>query len=217
MVLNSVGSADAAAPKKIKIGKTEYYAGDLLSMASRMTKVTRNPAVKIALTAINLCKGNGVNAFGFASLSGKSGGVVAWAPADLSGCIGTSGGGPGGEIFSPCFEGYRTPENQDPTGVSGGRTSGRSFVLIAGTSTQTCADLSTQAPGGVWGTTGLPVPGLPAQSVVVVKCQRMSGNVLLDLVAPYSNSLPAPKNTYWIDDSFVWTEYVQAIDGVPTC
>jgi hypothetical protein len=203
----SVG--DAQSLQTIQIGSSSYHAGNPMELTSYIP----NKYVQLALSAINRCKAMQVT--GFWSTQTASGGVVAWAPTDVLACFERDsrvmGGGPGG-----CTHLYRTPAEQDPTKISG-RNWPEYFVLLAATNAQACADLSTQVPGGVWGKTTAPAQGLPSGSTVVIKCQRTSGQRILDYVAPYGAPLPISKAAAWIDDESVFTGITTKIPGVPEC
>jgi hypothetical protein len=204
----SEGAVAQSSFGSVTIGNSAYLTGSVLEIASRIPRTT---AVRFALTAIRSCQS--ARAYGFVSTQRVAGGVVGWVPANLSGCFGVAGGGPGS---SACLRAYRTPRQPDPTGVSGGRSLPSYYVLFAATSPQTCADLSTQVPGGVWARLSVAAGGLSRGSVIVVKCQRNTTGGLFDYVAPYSTALPASKRAFWVADRNVATGG-DRLPGVPTC
>jgi len=181
----------------VTIAGSRYLYGNLTRIGASLV---RTPSIRLALRIINACPR--AKAYGFISTRGSGAGVVAWMPTNPLECFGTTGGGPS---IDPCLQSFRT------------RTSPRYYALIAATGRQTCADLSTQAPGGVSARTTRGVPGLPAQSNIVVKCQIWRSQGLMDYVAPYRNSLPASKPAFWIHDYYVATGVDERLAGVPTC
>jgi hypothetical protein len=207
----AVGSASARQQlpiKYVKIGTTSYLAADMNTMASRLV---RWPGLKAVLAAVRQCRG--ASAWGFVSRHGA--GIAAWVPVRISGCFpSTSGGGPAtGSSFTPCFQLYLTTNRPDPTGVSNGAAvPAHRAVLIAATNTQTCADLSTQVPGGVWGTHS-------NGRVVIIKCQYVATQGLADyLVLPIPNfKPPTSRPTYVAYDRNVDTGGATWLSGVPHC
>lgn len=181
----------------VQIADSRYWYGNLGRIGANLI---RTPSVRTVLRIINLCRT--ARAYGFVATRGRGAGVVAWMPEDPRECFGTTGGGPSGD---PCLQAFRTPARP------------RYYVFIAATGRQVCADLSTQAPGGVTAQTTRGVPGLRAGSVIRVKCQVWTAKGLLDYVASYSSSLPASKRAYWIYDYYVATGVDGRLAGVPTC
>ncbi len=206
--------ADAQTVSKITIGARTYYTADALSLAG---KLPLNPGVRAVLGLVRRCPG--VQAHAFLSLTQLDGGVAAWAPGSLLGCLEVSGGGPagGGPVRTPCLQAGRTPANQDPAGVANRPTAPRSFVIFAATSVEACADISTQVPGGVWGQTTAPVAGLPAGSVRLVKCQIGTAQGLLDYFAEFRSRVPASKPALWLYDAYVNTGITRPLQNVPSC
>jgi hypothetical protein len=193
----------------VNIGGHRYLTGDLKVLGSRFVKTT---SIRFVLAAISQCRG--VQVRGFVSTSGF--GITASMPTSLAGCIETSGGGPGGG--GPCVQGFKTPQIPDPTGVAGvPAPTTRHYVMFAGSGSTVCRDISTQVPGGVWAQTGISVPGLPAGSVALVKCQLPTAEGIYDYLASYTPSLPASKSTYWFDDYYFDTGVTGRLAGVPAC
>jgi hypothetical protein len=192
----------------VNIGGHRYLTGDLEALGSRFVKTT---SIRFVLAAISRCQG--VQLRGFVSTSGV--GITAYLPTSLAGCIGTSGGGPGGA--GPCVQGFKTPRYPDPTGVAGVTTQIRYYVMFAGSGSTVCRDVSTQVPGGVWARTGASVPGLPAGSVALVKCQLPTSKGIYDYLASYTSGLPASKSTYWLHDYYFKTGVTGRLAGVPAC
>jgi hypothetical protein len=193
----------------VNIGGRNYLTGDLKLLASRLVKTT---SIRFVLTAISRCRG--VQVRGFVSTSGF--GLTAYLPTSLAGCVETPRGGPGGG--GPCVQGFKTPQFPDPTGVAGvtGRPA-RHYVMFAASGSTVCQDISTQVPGGVWARTGTSVPGLPAGSVALVKCQLPTSEGLYDYLAPTATALPASKPTYWIHDYYFESGATRRLAGVPAC
>jgi hypothetical protein len=195
----------------VTIGGRHYVTGNVVSLASRLVNTTD---IRFVLSAIQSCRGFQVRVF--VSTSGV--GITAYVPLSFTGCFGTTGGGPGGQVGGPCLQAFQTPQVPDPTGVAGipgGQT--RYYVLFAGTNSTVCADISTQVPGGVWARTTASVPGLPAGSVALVKCQFPSREGLFDYLAPPKSSLPASKPTYWLNDYYFDSGATNRLTGVPAC
>jgi hypothetical protein len=224
---NAVPGLPAPSPtllpvKKVQIGTTVYRAGDVQTL---LGSFVRTGSINTVLRVVRLCKS--ASSWAFVSIQNRQGGIVAWMPNNPIQCLGVTGGGPGagggGPSNSPCLQAYRTPADQDPGGVHGQHgTAGRYYVFIAGTGGTICADLTTQVPGGVWGRTTAAVPGLPARSVIPIKCQEWRtdsfGKVrLVDYLAPLTSSLPANKSTFRLYDDYVETGIVNRLANVPSC
>jgi hypothetical protein len=202
-------SARAAAlwpVKVVTVNGTAYAAGDVVTFAQRITKTT---SIRIVLNLIKACRNAG--AWGF--ISSRGAGIVAWAPTRLGRCWGPMGGGP---AFSPCLQGFTTPATPDPLGLGrGGFPQYR--VLIAATNTATCADMSTQVPGGVWGRTGVAFRGYPAGSPMMVTCQYTDAQgYLRDYVATGVQTVPRSRAALWFYDAYFETGG-DRMDGVPGC
>jgi hypothetical protein len=193
--------------KRITIGNASYLAGSVPAVVGGIVKT---PSVKTVLALIRACPR--AQSWGFVSTRGA--GVVAWVPDSIFRCFGVTGGGP---LNSPCLQKFHTPLRPNPTRIPGVPASIRYFVLIAATSTATCADLSTQVPGGVWARTTATVGSVPRGTLEVVKCQVATTSGLVDFVAPFSRSLPVSKpGAFAIFDRFVGTG-ADRLDGVPRC
>lgn len=201
---------------RLVIGGRTYWYGNVGSLASWLAPTQ---GIKLVLKLVNRCQG--VRAFVFLSTSAQSRGVgiVAWLANDPRSCLGVTGGGPGGGVSgSVCSQAVRTPAQQDPGNVAGlvGQPPSRYFVYIGATSRQVCADLATEVPGGVWGRTIAPITGLASNSVILIKCQLIDGQGLIDYVAPQTR-LPSSKSTFWIYDAYVYTGITERLGGVPSC
>jgi hypothetical protein len=193
--------------RSVKINNTRYVAG---SVPSLMRRVIPYPSVKFALSLLSQCRSAKV--WAFVSTGGL--GVVGWVPEKIWQCVQTAGGGPS---RSWCLQTRRTPAVQDPGGVRGPpQWSPRYYVLIAATNAATCSDLSTQAPGGVWGRTTTAVAGLPAGTIMLIKCQRTAPGGLVDYVAP-ATQLPSSKPAYWVWDANMYPAQPHVRSGVPQC
>jgi len=203
--------AEASPLSFVTIGGRHYLTGNVLSLANRLVKTTD---MRFVLDAIEQCRG--VQVRGFVSTAGF--GLTAYLPASISGCIETANGGPGGGVGGPCLQGFETPEFPDPTGVAGlpgGER--RYYVMFAASNATVCQDISTQVPGGVWAATTATIPGLPAGSVTLVKCQLYASGTIWDYLAPPASSLPASKSTYWLNDYYFDTGVNGRLAGVPSC
>jgi hypothetical protein len=204
-------SASASTVSVVSIGGRHYLTGNLQALGRKLVKTT---AMRYVLDLVEQCRG--VQVHGFVSSGGF--GLTASVPLSSPGCLETPNGGPGGSVGGPCLQGFETPYEPDPTGISGlpgGEP--RYYVMFAGTSSTVCADISTQVPGGVWGRTAAAVPGLPAGSTELVKCQLNTPNGLADYLGQRTSSLPASKSTYWIYDSYFETNSTARLAGVPEC
>lgn len=199
--------ADAHAPfSRVTIGDATYRTANALSVAALLPL---NPSIRTVLRVARACRGVEAHAF----LGRRGAGIAAWVPDSLAGCLGVSGGGPTG---SACLQSFRTPADQDPADLTNVATR-RSLVMFAATGPEACADISTQVPGGVWGQTTVAVPGLPVDSLMLVKCQLQTGQGLVDYVAEYRPRVPASKAAFWIPDAWVNTSILTRLDGVPSC
>jgi hypothetical protein len=205
-------AAAPAAAQTITIGGRTYFTADALSLAA---KLPLNPGVRAVLGIVRSCRG--VQAYGFLSANGYGGGVAAWAPRNLLGCLEVSGGGPATGSRNPCLQAGRTPADQDPAGVANRPPTTRSYVAFAATSATACADISTQVPGGVWGQTTRAIPGLASGSVMLVKCQSETSQGLLDYLAEFRSRVPASKATFTLSDAYVGTGITRPLANVPSC
>ena len=166
-------------------------------------------------------KCQGVKTLGFVSSSGA--GVVAWVPNSFAGCVSVAGGGGvtgGGPVSGPpCLQVFRTPANRDPNGLSTDTNTMRYHVLIAGTSLDTCADISTQVPGGFYARNlAADASGLAQRETVLVKCQYLYNRKLVDVVVrPAPARFPSARTSWRIYDSAVFTGTDGALVGVPSC
>jgi hypothetical protein len=177
------------------IGATTYYYTDSLAVARRIPRLPGS--LSLVLGLLDRCRGLGVGVYVTSSLKG---GIVAYGPRSLSGCIAVSGGGPG--AFQPCVFHYWTA----PAGAY--------YAVVAGTDRQTCVDLSTQVPGGRPVRSTAAAGGFAAGTGLVVKCQRSTSQGLIDYVAPPVN-VPASRPAFWIYDYYVFPKGPSA--GVPYC
>ncbi|HEY2715973.1 MAG TPA: hypothetical protein VGI73_07120 [Solirubrobacterales bacterium] len=219
LLLVSAGWPAFAAPKDAKasplsvvnIGGRTYLTGNLATLANRLVKT---PAMRFILVAVEQCRGAQVRGF-----VGRSGvGLTAYFPLSIAGCFESPNGGPGGGPGGPCLQGFETPLSPDPTGVAGlpgGQP--RSYVMFAGSSARVCEDISTQVPGGVWARTGASIPGLPAGSLALVKCQLATASALWDYLGQPTQTLPASKATYWLNDYYFQSGSTERLAGVPSC
>lgn len=205
--------ADASPVSLVNIGGRHYVTGNVATLANRLVRTTD---LSIVLLALERCRG--LQGRVFVSTSGQGIGLTAYGPLNLAGCVQTPNGGPGGGVGGPCLQSFRTPEYPDPVGAAGlpgGEP--RYFVAFAGTRATVCEDISTQVPGGVYARTTATIPGLPAGSVLPVKCQFTAANGLFDYLAPPAKSLPSSKATYLINDYYFETGVTGALEGVPAC
>lgn len=208
-LVTAPATASASPITVVNIGGRHYVAGDLPSLAGRFVKT---PAIRFILAAVGRCRGARLEGF----VGTKGVGLTATMPLSIAGCVSTPNGGPGG--YGPCLQGYTTPQNPDPTGVAG--LTGAPvpyYVMFAGSSAIVCEDVSTQVPGGVWARTGASIPGLPAGSLALVKCQLYSQGYLWDYLAQWTQSLPASKATYWLNDYYFESGATARLAGVPAC
>jgi hypothetical protein len=180
-------------------------------LANRLVKT---PAMRFIMVVVEQCPG--VQLRGFIGRNGF--GLTASFPLSYSGCLETPYGGPGESLEGPCVQGFDTPLIPDPTGAAGlpgGRP--RYHVMFAGTSAKVCEDISTQVPGGVWARTGASIPGLPAGSLALVKCQLNTTSGLWDYLGQPTRTLPASKATWWLDDDYFQSGSTETLAGVPSC
>jgi hypothetical protein len=184
----------------VNINGTTYGYGDVGKVSSYFV---RTGPVNYVLKIASLCRG--ARAY-FLWSPRTGGGVVAWLPTYLSGCLGVAGGGPGGPggASSPCAQAYTTPTQQDPFRVISqfGITVQPYRVFIAATTGATCRDLSTQVPGGIWARTRVALSGVATGSPLLIKCQQSTPRGVVDYLAPQT-SLPGSKSTWWVYDYYV--------------
>jgi hypothetical protein len=198
----------------VTIGGRHYATGNVKTLASRLARTTDFGYV---LAVIARCRS--IQSQVFAGSSGV--GLTAYLTLSSDFCLSSPNGGPegGGPLGGPCLQVFKTPEDPDPQGAKGllgGEP--RSYVLFAGTGATVCQDISTQVPGGVWARTGASVPGLPAGSVALVKCQAETSGGLTDYLAPPASSLPHSKPTYWLNDYYFESGTTAGrLPGVPSC
>jgi hypothetical protein len=181
----------------VQINGTTYGYGDVGKISGY---IVRTGAVNYVLKIASLCRG--ARAY-FLWSPHTGGGVVAWLPTYLSGCLSVAGGGPSG-ASSPCAQAYTTPTQQDPFRVISqfGLTVQPYRVFIAATSGATCRDLSTQVPGGIWARTRVALSGVATGSPLLIKCQQSTPRGVVDYLAPQT-SLPGSKSTWWVYDYWV--------------
>lgn len=194
--------------KRVTIGGTRYRVLDTV----RAIRLVRSPYAKLFSYLAGACKAAG--SFGFSD--GTNYGIVAFVPTNPTDCFPVSGGGGGGGggpgPGGPCAQFYRTID-------------GRSWVMVTGTDTVICADMSTQVPGSVPATTTDVSDGgvFDANSAVWVTCQEYDAqqDVLWDYVEPRSSnsvmSFPRSTAADWIDDRTVETGYSYWIPHIPHC
>jgi hypothetical protein len=203
-------SAGAFLIKRVTIAETRYRVLNTV----RAIRLVRSPYAKLFSYLVGACKAAG--SFGFSD-GGTSFGVVAYVPTNPADCFPVSGGGGGGGgggpgPGGPCAQFYRTID-------------GQFWVMIAGTDTFICANMSTQVPGSISATTTDASDGgvFDANSAVWVTCQEYDAqqNVLWDYIEPRSSTsnLSYPRSTAadWIDDSTVDTGYTDWIPHIPRC
>jgi hypothetical protein len=203
IIASMFGSASAASPagtklvQTVTIGQARYAVIDALKAASLIP----NPTVRKLSTLVKACPA--VHAYGFYANPSEVG-FVAWIPANIVSCWsatvtggpGVTGGGPTGT--TGCFQGFRSSD-------------GGSYVVIAGTNSRICPNISAEVPGGISIQGG-------TWSGWRVKCYALdpSGH-LLDFIAPYSPTLPAnkPGAGYVLDTTLGGGGIVR--QGVPNC
>jgi hypothetical protein len=202
---SSLPTAPSALVKRVTIGGTRYW----LINTVRAAGLIRSPYAKIISTAIRACPS--AASWGFWDDQNDDFGIVAYLPGNPVDCFGVRGGGPGGGPGSrgPCAQLYRTPNL-------------RTWVAIAGTSTDICADMSTQVPGGAPGTTldTSDSDVIDADTNVWVTCQEMDQGLLWDYVTPRFGNVvkfPLSRVADWIDDQEVDTGFPDWIPHVPHC
>jgi hypothetical protein len=195
----------SAAAKTIKVGPRSYALVDL-NDAIKWIPGSTSEVVQYLLS-----KCANVRSSGFITTSKPANaGLTLVIPATPGGCLTeVVGGGPGSEDpLDPgrqaCFQLVLTNDRAN-------------YVLIAATASVTCADLSTQVPGGLAAVTTRAIDGLPKGSSIVIKCQTFFKGAWIDYVARYSDVLPATKQTWFIDDYSVDTAGKDRIDSIPLC
>jgi hypothetical protein len=176
----------------------------------------------VVRTIVNIARTcQGIRTVGFVSSQGA--GIVAWVPNSFAGCVSVAGGGGvsgGGPVSGPpCLQVFRTPANRDPNRLSTDTNTLRYHVLIAGTSLDACADISTQVPGGFYARNlATDTAGLAQHETVLVKCQYLYNRRLVDVVVrPALARFPAARTSWRIYDSAVFTGTDEALVGVPSC
>ena len=211
VIAGGAGAQEQAPIGSVTIDGTKYLYGQTTWLLS----VVPSPAVRRAIAIISKCKT--LKSYGFGRPDGFTPrfGLVLWAPTDISDCL-TAGAESGGPAFTKgCLELYRTPSNPNPVGAQPANSPSQPqrFVLIAATSSEMCAHLSTQVPGGVWGRSR------NGSGSYLIKCQRDSRGYLEDYVAPWTANLPADKpdaSTGYINDGDIGTN-ASRLRGVPMC
>ncbi len=194
-------ASSSALIKRVTIGGTRYW----LLNAVKAVGFVRSPYAKIISAVVRACP----TAASWVFWDKENGeyGIVAYLPGSPKDCYGVTGGGP--QTQSPCAQVYRTPDL-------------RFWVGIAGTSTDICADMSTQAPGGRAGTTtDVSDSGtIDTGTNVWVTCQEFDQGSLWDYVTPrFGNTVkfPLSRAADWILDDDVDTGLTDWIPNVPRC
>lgn len=198
-VTSAVPMHSHALIKRVTIAGTRYT----VINSFKAIRYVRSPYAKLFGYLLDACQAAG--SWGF--LGGGEAGIVAYVPTDPSACF--PRGGPSGAP-SPCAQFYRTRD-------------GAYWVMIAGTSTDVCADMSTQVPGASRGhTTATSDSGVfGANEAVWVTCQEFDedNGVLWDYIKPRASGVGRPTGTDadWIDDADVDTGYADWIPHLPRC
>ena len=198
-------ASSSAVIKRVTIGGTRYW----LVNSVRAVGYIRSPYAKFVSALIRACPA--AASWAFWDKENDEYGIVAYMPSNPANCYGVTGGGVtgGSPTQSPCAQVYRT------VGL-------RFWVAIAGTSTDICADMSTQVPGGRAGTTTdvSDLGTIDTGTNVWVTCQEFDQGSLWDYVTPrFGNTVgfPLSRAADWILDEDVDTGFTDWIPQVPEC
>ena len=194
-------TSSSALIKRVTIGGTRYW----LVNTVRAVGFIKSPYAKIISAVVRACPAAG--SWAFWDSQNDDYGIVAYLPGNPADCYGVTGGGP--QARSPCAQIYRTQGD-------------RYWVAIAGTSTDVCADISTQVPGGRAGTTtDVSDSGtIDTGTSVWVTCQEIDQGNLWDYVTPRSGNtvkFPLSREADWLLDADVDTGFPDWIPHVPEC